>query len=68
MKIKREILNNLTLKGWCAVCGDYTANEKIRTGMPGIQCYQCKCGASFQANLLEDNEDELEVSENFIFP
>ena len=68
MKVKREILNNLTLKGWCAVCADYTANEKIHTGLPGIQCFACKCGARFQANLLEDNEDMLEVDDIFKFP
>lgn len=68
MKVKREILNRLTLEGWCAVCGDYTANEKIHTGMPGIQAYKCKCGARFQANLLEDNDDELEVRDSLKFP
>lgn len=69
MKVKREILNNLTLKGWCAVCADYTANEKIHTGMPGIQCFRCPaCLSHFQANLLEDNDDLLDVDDNLKLP
>lgn len=51
---------------WCPNCGKKSEFEYIRTGLPGIQQRRCKvCDHYFGCNFLENDDDILEVPDNF---
>ena len=67
MEISRQKTFDMFEINYCPKCGKIVEMKMIPTGMPGIQCKQCKqCDGYYTCNFLEDEDDMLQCPNDFI--
>lgn len=66
--VTRKLTYLMFENNWCPVCGKVTEMKNIQTNLPGIFAQQCECKNNFQANYLENCNDELKIPNTYILP